>query len=61
MSILLRQLEKEAAPRYGSMERPSTWSAEGKATPAIAQVVGIKSVWFTSSLLIVRPLAPSVL
>src|SRR5215211_1582093 len=32
MSILLRQPEKEPAPRYGSMERPST-SKEGRGTP----------------------------
>src|SRR5919112_551864 len=59
-SILLRQLEKESAPRCVSIERPST-SREERGTPAIAQVVGIRSVWFTSAVRLTPLLTPGPL
>src|SRR5688572_29975412 len=47
MSILLRHpLPKDPRLRPPSMERPSTSRTEGR-IPAIAQVVGIRSVWLT--------------
>src|SRR5215210_7671347 len=56
-SILLRQPENLSAPRYGSIERPSTSRLAGL-TPAISQVVGIRSVWFTKAFLVTPPLTP---
>src|SRR5918997_4621141 len=56
-SILLRHPEKPFAFRCVSIERPST-SREARGTPAISQVVGIRSVWLTSALRVAPLLTP---